>query len=275
MSSDFFADFARKQEELEGIFQSLPETVIVGAMGDLSPSGSLVSGQEMWRARLILRAWREHDGPVNKSRLDVTKVATESEVDNIQDSVSAESVVAFRGKLSLDNPFGDARAELISIIPNHQDAELEAFVAAHAKPVQFTDSQFGVLTLNRKSDRFEASAEWCGNPVSLMISSENAGTARALEVARALWDDMETWKQNVDAYAAAQLLPLKNKQWLNEGENEVTTEAFIDAMCLEWISVYEDGSFEFWHNDGGLFCGHSIQICGTLAKGLSEAGIHG
>jgi hypothetical protein len=31
-----------------------------------------------------------------------------------------------------------------------------------------------------------------------------------------------------------------------------------------------DGAFEFWHNDGDLFWGHSILIVGSLEEGLTD-----
>jgi hypothetical protein len=71
------------------------------------------------------------------------------------------------------------------------------------------------------------------------------------------------------------LLPLKNESWLAEGEVDVTADQFKGRMALESITVHPDGSFEFWHNDGDLFWGHSIQISGCLSKGPTGADIPG
>lgn len=46
-------------------------------------------------------------------------------------------------------------------------------------------------------------------------------------------------------------------------------------MKLESISIQPNGEFEFWHNDGDLFYGHSIQISGSLEKGLTHSDIPG
>jgi hypothetical protein len=37
-------------------------------------------------------------------------------------------------------------------------------------------------------------------------------------------------------------------------------------MTLEAITVYPEGSFDFWYNDSDLFWGHSIQIGGDLTE---------
>jgi hypothetical protein len=46
-------------------------------------------------------------------------------------------------------------------------------------------------------------------------------------------------------------------------------------MTLESITVTPDGSFDFWHNDGDLFYGHSIQVSGNLSQGPTHADIPG
>ena len=89
------------------------------------------------------------------------------------------------------------------------------------------------------------------------------------------WADQAGWKRKVDEFAVAELLPLKNRSWLDDGEAELTPKQFKSRMKLMSVSVAEDGRFEFWHNDGDLFWGHSIQLCGTLKEGLNAADIPG
>lgn len=47
---------------------------------------------------------------------------------------------------------------------------------------------------------------------------------------------------------------------------------FIDEHNFE---IKPDGQFEFWHNDGDMFYGHSIQISGSLKEGLTDSDIPG
>ena len=72
-----------------------------------------------------------------------------------------------------------------------------------------------------------------------------------------------------------ELLPLKNENWLDEGEAELSADQFKSRMTLESVTVEPGGSFDFWHNDGDLFCGHSIQISGSLSEGPTRADIPG
>jgi hypothetical protein len=46
-------------------------------------------------------------------------------------------------------------------------------------------------------------------------------------------------------------------------------------MRLKSVTVYPDGSFDFWHDDGDLFWGHSIQVSGDLLDGPTHADIPG
>jgi len=72
-----------------------------------------------------------------------------------------------------------------------------------------------------------------------------------------------------------EILGLKNELWLAEGEAEANRTEFECKMVLESIKVEPDGSFEFWHNGGDLFRGHSIMVSGNLEEGPNDAGIHG
>jgi hypothetical protein len=62
---------------------------------------------------------------------------------------------------------------------------------------------------------------------------------------------------------------------LDEDEIELTADQFKGRMTLESITVHPNGSFTFWHNDGDMFWGHSIEVSGSLTKGLRRADIPG
>ncbi len=62
-------------------------------------------------------------------------------------------------------------------------------------------------------------------------------------------------------FAVNDLLDLKNSNWLGDGETEVTAEQFNSKMKLTSITVDPDRAVTFWHSDGDLFFGHSIQVC--------------
>jgi hypothetical protein len=275
--SDHPADDAvQKRKALQQQFRTLPETIIIGAVGANGPGAGRVPPEKSWSLHPKLVAWRELGRRLNTEPLTVTKAVNDAELTTLQNTIKAETVVAFKAKLALTNSFGIPWAELIAVLPDCEDQELSAFLKEYSKPVQFSDPQFGLFKLNKRVNWFEGQAEWCGVSVSLALKLDHSNNPDpVLQTARELWKAMEAWRQEVNAFAVSQLLDLKNDTWLADGEEEVTAQRFVETMRLEAISVYPDGRFVFWHNDGNLFWGHSIQISGSLSQGLTDADIPG
>ncbi len=99
--------------------------------------------------------------------------------------------------------------------------------------------------------------------------------AAALVAAARLFAEQAQWQRRVREYAVEQLLPLKNRSWLDEDETESSADEFLAKMRIESISIDESGDVTFWHDDGGLFLGHAISISGTISEGLTSASIAG
>lgn len=276
MSIDIFDQAVRKRKELHAIFDTLPETTIYGVVGANGPSGGKVPPETCWSLHLHLIAWRIPEGPVKRAQLSVNKRVSDAELAVLQDAIHSESIFAFRGKLCESSPFGDARAQLISLLDCPIDEELESILSDFLKPVELTDPVVGKLTLNKSIDQFEGSIAWFGKQIGLKIPVDESGDpSDSLRTAKVLLANMESWAAKVTDYAAANLLELKNDSWLDEGEQPITREEFIRRMQLESITAYPEGAFEFWHHDGDLFWGHSILVSGSLSKGLTDADIPG
>jgi hypothetical protein len=157
-----------------------------------------------------------------------------------------------------------------------EDIELLAIAAELQKPALISTSRFGDLTLDRSVDWYEGRVEWNGEQIKISFETDvDKSITEGLATAEKLWLAQADWKQKVEAFATQVLLPLKNDNWLDEGENPLTTEQFKSRMTLESIQINRGGKFEFWHNDGDLFWGHSIQVSGSLKDGLESARIPG
>src|SRR5262249_40338436 len=141
-------------------------------------------------------------------------------------------------------------------------------------PVTLNDANFGKLTLDRRVDWFTAQVDWDGKPVSLNLS-DSAAVEKSLKVATALWQKQREWNRRIRDFAVQDLLPLKNESGLDEDETALSGDEFTDRMTLESITVFPNESFDFWHNDGDQFLGHSIQISGSLSEGPTRADIPG
>ena len=95
--------------------------------------------------------------------------------------------------------------------------------------------------------------------------------AQALATANALWDAQEACHQSIVAHAVERLLPLKNGNWLEDGEEPLTAADFAARMSLTDITIYEGETF----NECDLFGDHSICVSGDLQNGPKQCDIEG
>jgi hypothetical protein len=189
-------------------------------------------------------------------------------------------VYRIEGKL-LPSPEGwnGAQIELLRLLdPKLKDPELERAAEELKKPVTHDDALFGKFTLNRRSNCFVAETTWMGAVTQLSLQSDEKEAEfpqGCLEQARLLWKDANRWDREIQTMMLRELLDLKNGNWLEEDEKELTAADFLSRVSLSSITVDPKGTFEFWYDDGDLFWGHAIMVSGSIEEGLREAGIHG
>ena len=275
--TDNFAEARLRQEQLLKQLTASPVVDVLGVVGPTGVSGGRSRGEELWTLRLTLEAWRIQSAGLQSRPLAVRRKVTNEELSTFRQSIRPYTVIRIRARVVSDSPFGgpEALLEVFSDV-DRSDADLNNYAIQLQKPVSHHDSVLGTFTLDRRVNWFTGTTLWNGNPVSLNLSArEPAEIQAALRTAHSLWEAQSVWDQQVRDYATKALLPLKNKSWLAEDEVTVTADQFKQRMILEAVTVYSDGSFEFWHSDGDLFWGHSIQISGSLSKGLTDADIFG
>jgi hypothetical protein len=193
------------------------------------------------------------------------------------DQIKPYTVLHIRAHVAEKTDVGNRLGLLVEMLGiDTSDVELNELAMRLQEPVTFRDSVFGTFTLDRRVNWHTAETTWEGKPVALHLSGdEPEDVEEALKTAHALWQSQDAWHERIRDFATQMLLPLKNNSWLDEDEPEVTPHQFKDRMTLEVVTVYSNGSFEFWHKDGGLFFGHSIKIDGTVSGGPTNADIAG
>lgn len=251
-----------------------PVVELVGVVSPRGASAGRSAGERLWTFSTEFAAWRCGSDPIQVSLLRVYREVADGETRSLQNQFAPYAICRIKARLG-ESVSGGQRALLVEVVGAEAgDAELNARAAALQEPVTFEHPVFGTCTLDRRIDWYAAETLWNGKPVNLYLNESDEVQA-ALESALALWAGQAEWAQKVRDFAVQKLLPLKNDNWLGEGEVELTPDEFAARMTLEAISVDPTGSFEFWHDDGDLFWGHSIQISGTLAEGLTGADIPG
>ena len=266
---DYMAEHRKRERRLAQQLARAPMTLITGIVDAGGPGGGRSQGEKLYTLHLDLVAWRAGEGEIRREQLRVRKPLSERELDRLMAKIRPDSLIRLKGRLLEKSEHG-ATARLVNIVSlNPKDPEL----AAHAKrlqaPTVHQDAVFGKMKLDRRFNSYETPAKWNGKKITISIDSGKL--ENGLKIAHALWKDQAKWKKRVEDFAVAQMLSDKNEGWLEEGEKPLTPEQFKKRMKLESISIYDSGSFAFWHDDGDLFWGHSIQISADLKRGPYDA----
>ncbi len=160
--------------------------------------------------------------------------------------------------------------------------ELEAVSEEYNKPVVIEDKVLGTLILNRDFGMFETTLLWNGNDVSFMLEvnpESKSSWSRVRTAAKKLVVEQDTWDKTMREFAAKKLTALAN-DWLDEDEENndtkpITEDEFAKRITLSEISITSGGSFTAYYNDDDMFWGHTIEIHGSLKKGIANANISG
>lgn len=245
--------------------------------GGVSGAGVGPVDKIVWSVLINLSGWKPVGGQLRKSELTIRKVVPEAAVQSYMAAIASYDVIRIKARWSEDTILGSPQALLTELVgKDTTDAELNAYALELQQAVTFTDPQFGVFSLDRSLDWYQAIPQWRGNSIRLSLNTiVPEELNQALVAARLLWVDQDEWHQKVTAFAISKLLELKNGSWLGDGEAKVSKAEFARKMSLESIILEANGSFEFWHNDGDLFWGHSIRVSGNMEEGPIDAGIEG
>ena len=166
--------------------------------------------------------------------------------------------------------------------PEVPSPQLETVLEEYKKPVVIEDNVLGTLTLNREFGAFESILFWNGREVSLMLEinpESKSSWGRARTAAKKPTADQKTWDKAMRGLAAQKLTELAN-DWLAQDDESkhvkpITEEAFMNRISLSELLVSYGGSFTAYYDDDDMFWGHAIEVCGSLKKGVTSAGIVG
>jgi hypothetical protein len=129
-----------------------------------------------------------------------------------------------------------------------ESLEIEKHTSANIE-----DVYFGQLKLNIKLDWYEVikdGIEFSFNNTTFDQITKNLRNTERL--VSALDDIQKTMIQ--------EMLALKNDNWLEDGETELSKEEFQKEIKIYGINTYEDGCSKMFYKANDLFWGHEIQI---------------
>ena len=284
---------AQEQRELHGLkFDPTPMviTVVTGAVGvggSQRGAANPLGAEELWTASIDVTAWQSDAGevPHREKTCRLEQLVDHDGLDALQKALLADSIYTVRvrrgndyltpaevkAKHDLDaqglNSADDTtRFLLLEVLPTRPVPALAAVLAEQTAPKVFESKALGVFTENRSVNWYGRDVTWLGREVGV---SMEAGTTEQLEkmagVLASLVSDASRWQTGATAYAASQLLELRNMDWAEDGDPALTAQQFADRMTLAYIHVPEaNGSFSLEFDDGDLFWGHRINVEGNL-----------
>lgn len=267
------SEWKLRQERIAKKLEAAPIVEIAGVVSAKSSGGS-GEGDDMWMFGGHPAAWRIKGGKVQEREIEVRRFVSHPELHRLMDAFKSYRVIRIRGR-AVDDEDG-SRVLLEDFLGAIRDPELEACADRIKQPVTFSASDFGVFTLDRSLDRYDAEVTWDGCPTRFSLSAESPGDVeKSLEQARKIRAEENVWSKKINDCILSELLSLKNKAWLEENERELSAEEFLDRITIESITVDADGRFCFWYDDGDVFWGHCIEVRGNTDDGPEVAMLAG
>ena len=113
-----------------------------------------------------------------------------------------------------------------------------------------------------------------GTVRGLPVAVHDASLDDALALAARVVANLDAVRQAAEDRAVADLLPLKNEAWLDEGEPSVPEAEFRRRLQFESVTAFADGA-ELYFADGDLFWGHTVVVRMAADGRMTDADIGG
>lgn len=227
-------------------------------------------GETLWTAGVALAAWLEEDSPdICREPTHLVSKGDEALMAVLRQRIPRDFILKCKAR-----PSADGKRLLLTSLPEPGfDVDLKALLDESKKPVTVDGGSLGEFTLNRSVGVLQKEAEWLGQPLLLTLDRDEDRDI-CLSGLAALMSAQEEWNERLRACAADHLLDLANDWAADADEEPVTREDFMQRMEPDTLAFQENGTFEFWFNDGDLFFGHAIRVSGTL-EGPTAAEMEG
>ena len=225
---------------------------------------------DLWNLAVRLRPWRPQGGKVQTSSLYLSR-RTRLPHFVWQLLFRRRSIVEV---LVDEGPEQPDRGRLVAWLGLRSGLDLRAAHTEWRGGRTLEDQRFGRFRFDERIDTFEAEADWLGTPVKLSLGT-NAEGETAVAEARRVFADAGRYDSGARHAAVAELLPLKNEGWLEDGEPPLTAQQFSARMRLETVAVEPGPYVQLYFDDGDLFFGHTIIVTFDEANGETWAEIAG
>ena len=245
---------------------------LIGLIGANAPGGSRSEGNE-WKLVISFVAIREPDSSAAERNVHCAMTVSHKDLRRHMDRLKPYQVI----EVEVDDD-SDPHRIIITKIKRIglKDKALLAIAEKLRESVIFDGGELGEFVLDRRIGCYTGNVEWQNRTIKLRLESSHAEEpVKAMEWAKILLNAEDTWNARIGAFVIEKMLDMKNGEWRDDDETEITGPEFLKRMVPTSLELTEEGSFTFWFDDGELFFGHSIMVDGHLESGLRNASLFG
>jgi hypothetical protein len=144
------------------------------------------------------------------------------------------------------------------------------------QPRKVHDEKLGAFLFDLRREQYSGEISWEGVQVRVHFEGAQARRPRRCPSMRARsLGESEVLGRTHTRVRGEEAVAVEESSLARGGETRVPSKDFAARMRLVAITVHRGSAFDFWHEDGDLFWGHSIQISGDLVAGPTGADIPG
>jgi hypothetical protein len=258
--TEFNAKFDKEIKEIAIITQTRPF------------SGAKSGTDKFYEVIMGITAWKFITGKeIFTGEYSLTVKADSEGIKSLREKILPDTIISLKVRQK-GNYF-----LLVEIFENKTiDEELEKILKEQTKQIIYKDDTLGRFILDKRFDIYTKKIEWDNKNVELNIEKyKGKRLSDAFITANEFIREQIMWDQKVKKFAANKLLKLKNEEWLEENEKEITLEQFVERINVENINIFSRKRFEIYFDDGDIFWGHEIIVSGNLEKGPIRVEIEG
>jgi hypothetical protein len=160
-------------------------------------------------------------------------------------------------------------------LPFSPDLELLAYQEQMLHPPKEMECSFGTLCRDERFDQLKGVVDWGGESIEVMINGEfGANTAGQAEILASILADQSKWNAHM-----ATIIENEHSHWgeiwAQDNELGISCADYAAHFRLESIEMISPDMLSFWLNDGGLYGGHAIELCGNPDYGFEQFALQG
>ena len=153
---------------------------------------------------------------------------------------------------------------------------LDALWKEYISPVFLHSDLFGEMELNKRYGYYHADFNWLGTTIEVSFNTDEEEDEKCLAFLEQFCREAERRDKEIREYAANELTYLAN-DWRDDDhlDEEITEEDFMKRIVISSIEMSSEGDYYVWFDDGDMFAGHSVRVCGDAMGAPNYASMEG